>query len=80
MKPLARVPRPMALKVLYTASELATSVGVSKHVLFKLVRLQGILVYRVGAVTLIPLTEIKEKLEPVWDAICLAEKNRKTGD
>ncbi len=55
----------------------------SRHVLLKLVRLQGILVYRVGAVTLIPLTEIKDKLEPVWDAICLAEKtenNRKKVD
>jgi excisionase family DNA binding protein len=72
--------KPLSLKVLYTTAELARSIGITKHVLFRLVRSQGILAYRVGAVTLIPLTEIKEKLEPVWEAICLAERNRKTGD
>jgi len=80
MKPLPRVPKALPLKVLYTTSELARSIGVSRHVLFKLVRMQGIFVYRVGAQTLVPLGEIKDKLVPVWEAICLAEQNRKRDD
>ncbi len=72
--------RPLQLKALYTVVELARSIAISKHVFYRLVRMQGIFVYRVGAMTLIPLTEIKEKLVPVWDAICLAEQNRKTVD
>jgi chloramphenicol 3-O-phosphotransferase len=58
----------------------AENLGVSRHTLFKLVRLQGIFVYRVGAQTLVPLGEIKDKLVPVWEAICLAEQNRKRDD
>ncbi len=72
--------KPLPLKALYTTTELARSIGISRHVLRKLVRLQSIFVYQVGAVTLVPLTEIKAKLEPVWEAICLAEQNRKKGD
>ena len=77
MKPLSRVMKPLPLKVLYTANELARSIGISKHMMFELVRMQGIVTYRLERVTLIPLSELKDKLEPVWDAICAAEQNRR---
>jgi hypothetical protein len=66
--------------VLYSAAELSETLGISRHVFDRLVRIRGIMVYRVGAVTLIPLSELKDKLEPVWEGICLAEKNRKRDD
>jgi hypothetical protein len=77
VKPLPRAVRPLPLKVLYPATELAESIGISRHVLFELLRMQGVVVYRLGRVTLVPLSEIKDKLEPVWDAICLAELQRR---
>jgi hypothetical protein len=77
VKPLSRAPKPMPLKVLYTASELAVCIGVSRHIVDELVRGQGMVVYRVGRVTLVPLSEIRDKLEPVWDAICAAEQQRR---
>jgi hypothetical protein len=71
--------RPLALKVLYPTTELAESIGITRHMLFELLRTQGIVVYQFDRVTLVPLSEIKDKLEPVWDAICLAEKARSRG-
>jgi excisionase family DNA binding protein len=77
VKPLARAVKPLRMKVLYSVHELAQSIGISRHLVMKLVRSQSIVVYRLGRTTLIPLTEIKEKLEPVWEAICLSERDRK---
>jgi hypothetical protein len=76
VKPLPRAMKPLPLKVLYTAAELSASIGVSRHMVDVLLRRQGIVVYRIGRVTLIPLSEIRDKLEPVWDAICAAEDRR----
>jgi hypothetical protein len=64
---------------MYPAMELAEAIGISRHRFFKLVRMQGIVTYGVGRATLIPLSEVKDKLEPVWDAICLAEELRNRG-
>ncbi len=69
--------KPLPLKVLYTANELARSIGISKHMMFELVRMRGIFFYRLERATLIPLSEIRDKLEPVWEAICAAERNRR---
>jgi hypothetical protein len=69
--------KPLPLKVLYTVNELARSIGITKHTMLELVRMQGILSYRLERVTLVPLSEIRDKLEPVWDAICAAEQNRR---
>jgi hypothetical protein len=38
----------MPLKVLYTAAELASSIGISRHMVDELVRAQGMFVYRIG--------------------------------
>jgi hypothetical protein len=62
-------PQPVPLKPLYVASELAKTLGISVHVLQKLLESQGVVVYRVGPLTVIPLSEIRDKLPPVWDAI-----------
>ena len=79
MKPLPRAMKPLPLKVLYTAAELASSIGISRHLVDALVRGQGMVVYRVGRITLVPLSEIKDKLVPVWEAICAADERRREG-
>ena len=76
---LPRAMKALPMKVLYTAAELAVSIGISRHMVDELVRGQGMLVYRVGRITLVPLSEIKDKLEPVWEAICAAERQRNEG-
>ena len=76
VKPLPRALKPLPLKALYTPLELAESIGISRHVLLRLVRMQGVVVYRVGRKTLIPISEIRDKLEPLWDAISTVEHGR----
>ncbi len=71
-----RTVKPLPIRALYPAHELAEALGVSKHVFFELLRMQGIVVYPLSRVTLVPLSEIKDKLEPVWDAIGVAEDRR----
>jgi len=77
VRPLPRAPKAMPLKVLYSATELAACIGITKHTLLELLRGQRVVTYRLERATLIPLSEIKEKLEPVWEAICLAEDTRR---
>jgi hypothetical protein len=77
VKLMGRATKPLPMKVLYTATELSASLGISRHMLFELVRVRGMVTYRLERNTLIPLSEIKDKLEPVWDAILLTEQNRR---
>ncbi len=76
MNPVTRRVKPLPMKVLYTVTELADSLGVSRHMVRRLVRSEGIVVYQVGRTTLVPLSEIQEKLEPVWHAILAVENAR----
>jgi hypothetical protein len=72
--------RPLPLKVLYTTTELAHSLGISKHTLLELARMRDIVVYRLERTTLVPLSELRDKLEPVWEAIRAAEQARGRDD
>jgi hypothetical protein len=77
VKGLPRAGKPLPMKVLYSTMELARAIGITRHMFLELARKQDIVTYRLDRATLIPLSEIKEKLEPVWEAILLHERNRR---
>jgi hypothetical protein len=72
----ARVVKPLPLRALYSAAALARCVGISRPRMLRLLRAQRAVVYKVGRGTFVPLTEIQEKLQPLWESIRAAEQVR----
>ncbi len=76
MKPPPRVMKALPLRAMYTAAALAKSIGISRPRMLRLLRMQGVFTYTIGRSTFVPLTEIQEKLEPVWSSIRATERSR----
>jgi hypothetical protein len=76
MKPLRGPREPLELKPLYTALELARSLGVSRYRLVRLLEVRDVFVYRVGRDILVPLSEIRDKLQPLWDSLLENDEKR----
>jgi hypothetical protein len=64
--------RALRLKPLYTAPELSRALGISVHMLMRLLKSEGVAYHRVGSATLIPLGEIRDRLPLVWGAVLAA--------
>jgi hypothetical protein len=77
-------PRPeiggLPIQALYPVSELARSIGVSHRRLQKLLKLEEVRVYRVGRFLFVPLTELEEKVPPIWESIKAGESMRRALD
>jgi len=80
VRPVGRSKRPLGLKPLYSTVELARALGISQHRVERLVKAHDVFVYRIGASVFVPLSEIEEKLQPLWDSIVTDERNRKKVD
>jgi len=75
-KARARVIKPLPFKILYTTGELTRAIGISRYLVFKLIKMLDMFVYALPGATLVPFNEIRDKLPPVWDVICLTELRR----
>ena len=73
----ARVIRPLPFKIFYTTGELTRAIGISRYLVFKLIKMLDMFVYPLPGATLVPFNEIRDKLPPVWDVICLTELRRR---
>jgi hypothetical protein len=70
----------LRLKALYPVSELARAIGVSHRRLQKLLQIEEVRVYRVGRFLFVPLTELEEKVPPLWESIKAGEAMRRALD
>ena len=59
----------LEFKPVYSVLELARALGVSRYRLERLLRAKDVFVYRVGRTAIVPLSEIRDKLEPLWASL-----------
>ena len=76
MRPVRRGKEPLGLKPLYTAAELARSLGISRDRLVRLLQMHDVRIYRVGRGLLVPVSEIQQHLAPLWASLRDHERNR----
>ena len=68
--------KPLELKPLYTAVELAQSIGISRRRFMRLLVRQEVYFYRVGWDVFVPLSEIRDKLQPLWRSLLASNEKR----
>jgi hypothetical protein len=77
-------PRPrieaLPIQALYSVSQLARAMGVTHRRLQKLLKIEEVQVFRVGRFLLVPLTELEEKVPPLWESVKAAESLRRALD
>ena len=71
-----RIRAAIDVHALYTAAALARHLGVRRERMLQLLAVRGVIVFGVGKGTLVPLSEIRDKLPPLWESILLAERVR----
>jgi hypothetical protein len=67
----------LPLQALYPAAQLARALGISHRRFQRLLRVQGVHVLRCGRLIYVPLSEIEDKIRPLWEAIKAAEMLRR---
>ena len=72
--------KPLDLKPVYTAVELAQSIGISRRRFIRLLERQEVFVYRVGWDVLVPLSEVRDKLQPLWASLLVIDQRRQEVD
>ena len=70
----------LPIQALYPVSELARVMGVSHRRLQKLLETSEVYVMRAGRFLYVPLTELEEKVPPLWESIKAAESLRRALD
>jgi hypothetical protein len=80
MKRVLHPRKPLGVKVLYQAAELARGIGLSHEALMHLLTARDIYIYRIGRNVFIPLSEIREKLQPIWDSMVATERRDRDVD
>jgi hypothetical protein len=58
-------------------SHLARVMGVTHRQLQRLLKKEEVQVFRVGRSLLVPLTELEEKVPPIWESVKAAEMLRR---
>jgi hypothetical protein len=79
MSGMRTLPKSMAalrLHPLYRASALARALGLSHRRFQRLLRVQGVQLLRCGRSLYVPLSELEDKIPPLWDSIKAAEMLR----
>jgi hypothetical protein len=66
----------LPIQALYSVNQLARAVGVPHRRLQRLLKSEGVRLLHVGRFLLVPLTELEEKVEPLWESIKAAEALR----
>jgi hypothetical protein len=83
MSGLKKLPRSLAslrLQALYPVGVLAKAVGMRHRRFQRLLRVQGVQVLRCGRFMFVPLSELEDKVRPLWEAIKAAETLRRALD
>ena len=80
MSPVVKPRKSLGLKPLYTTAELARSIGISQYRVERLLRMHRVFVYQIGRSLFVPLSEIQEKLQPLWASLLTDDRNRKKVD
>jgi len=70
----------LPVQALYPVSELARAMGVSHRRLQRLLEASEVYVMRAGRFLYVPLTELEEKVPPLWESIKAAESLRRALD
>jgi hypothetical protein len=65
------------VQALYSVGRLARVGNVDKDMLRRLLRSNGVTLYRGGRVFYVTLAEIQEKIPPLFQSLCLAEQLRR---
>jgi hypothetical protein len=68
----------LPIQALYSVNQLALAVGVTHRRLQRLLKVEGVRVLRVGRFLLVPLTELEEKVRPLWESVKAAEALRES--
>jgi hypothetical protein len=70
----------LPIQALYPLGHLARAIGVSHRRLQRLLGIEGVRVFRVGRFLFVPLTELEEKVPPLWESIKVADSLRRALD
>jgi hypothetical protein len=70
----------LPLQALYPVNHLARAMGVPHRRLQRLLKVEGVQVFRVGRLLLVPLTELEEKVPAVWESVKAVETFRRAID
>ena len=80
MKPVTRPREPIGIKPLYTPRELAHALGISRYRLLRMMEMQGVALQRIGKSIYVPLSEIQDKVPPLWASLLTSEKAHRDVD
>jgi hypothetical protein len=67
----------LPVQALYSLAKLARFANVTRHVLRRVLRSNGVVFVHGGRSLFVPLSEIRRKIPPLWESICLAEEVRR---
>jgi hypothetical protein len=70
----------LPIQALYTVGQLARAMGATHRRMQRLLKIEDVVVYRVGRFLLVPLTELEEKVPPLWESIKASESFRRALD
>ena len=68
----------LEIRALYSVTELARAARVSTHKLRRVLRANHVVLLRSGRALFVPLSEIRDKIPPLWDGIVAAERLRRS--
>ena len=69
----------LQVQALYSVARLARFANVTRHVLRRVLRSNGVVLVNGGRSLFVPLSEIRRKIPPLWESLCLAEEVRRGG-
>lgn len=67
----------LEVQALYSIATLARVARISTYQLRRVLRSNGIVFVRGGRALLVPLSEIRSKIPPLWESLCDAERARR---
>jgi hypothetical protein len=70
----------LPLRALYTVGELTKATAIPRRLLIRLFEDADVRFLRVGRLMYVPLSELEEKVQPIWEGIKAAEMLRHVSD
>jgi hypothetical protein len=70
----------LEIRAFYPVAELARAAGVPAYKLLRLLRRCRVAFIHAGRAYYVPLSEIREKIPPLWQSLCSAQELRRACD
>ena len=70
----------LEIRAFYSVAELARAAGVPPYKLLRLLRRCRVTFIHAGRAFYVPLSEIREKIPPLWQSLCSAQELRRACD